>query len=196
MEAWQIALIVIACVIVFILLFYLFLRWYTWRQVKQLNPNVPRVNVDLQKYSGKWYEIANIPKWFERGCKNTTALYVPNAEGLKVYNRCFADGEWKESVGQAYTTGIDGVLGVSFFPGIYGNYTVTYNDQDVSVVTNQDKSTLWILSRTPSLTSDKKRKVMDWLQTHQFPIDKLQWPQQMTPSEIENAQKDNSATDL
>ena len=31
--------------------------------------------VDLEKYSGVWFEIAAFPTRFEKGCSNTTAEY-------------------------------------------------------------------------------------------------------------------------
>ena len=31
--------------------------------------------VDLDRYLGKWYEIALYPNWFEEGCFRSTAFY-------------------------------------------------------------------------------------------------------------------------
>ena len=32
-------------------------------------------HVDLSRYLGTWYEIANFPQGFQRGCTGTTATY-------------------------------------------------------------------------------------------------------------------------
>lgn len=173
MEAWQIVLIVIGSLLIFLAFLYLFFSWYSWKRCNRVNPSVPNVAVDAKEYSGTWYEIAAYPKWFEKGCSHTTAKYTPNKEGLLVENSCMRNGSMTTSRGQAYPTKYPGVFGVSFFPGIYGNYTVTYRDPQTSIVTNPDKSTLWILSRTPNLAH--KDRIMRWLKEHNFDTTKLKW---------------------
>jgi lipocalin len=32
-------------------------------------------SVDLERYLGKWYEIASYPAWFQKGCTGSTAEY-------------------------------------------------------------------------------------------------------------------------
>jgi len=187
MDGWQIALIVIGSLVIFIIIVYFFLKWYTWKKVTQnLDPSIPKVKVDPQEYSGRWFEIGRFTKWFEQGCNNSTATYTLNGTNteLKVLNRCFADGTWKESVGKAYPSHIDGVFGVSFFPGIYGNYTVTYRDTQTSIVTNQDRSNLWILSRTPTIKTEKKEKLVEWLRNQKFNTTNITWTPQLTAEEM------------
>jgi apolipoprotein D and lipocalin family protein len=179
LAGWQIALIVIGSVLLFLILLYLFLRWYTWRKVNRIDPSMPRVKIDAKEYAGKWYEIAHNPEWFEYNCKNTTAAYIPTKENrIRVVNRCFRNGTWSESLGWAYPTDYDGVYGVSFFPGIYGNYTVTYRDSDTSIVTNTDKTSLWILSRKKEITPQKKAHLLKWLEKENFNTSKLQFTDQ------------------
>ena len=46
-------------------------------------------NVDLNKYAGKWYEIASYPQRFQKGCHCTTAEYTLSEKGyVIVENRC------------------------------------------------------------------------------------------------------------
>ena len=37
--------------------------------------------VDLNRYLGKWYEIASYPAWFQKGCTASTAEYTLLADG-------------------------------------------------------------------------------------------------------------------
>ena len=37
--------------------------------------------VNINKYLGKWYEIARYPHWFEEGCFNSTAFYEKLKDG-------------------------------------------------------------------------------------------------------------------
>jgi len=160
--------IVIGSVLVFLLLVYLYLRWYTWRKAQRVNPDIPRVKIDPKEYAGKWYEIARYPQWYEQGCSDVTATYTPEGNAVRVVNKCFRDDHWTTARGWAYPTKSDGVFGVEFFPGIYGNYTVTYRDPETSMVTNSDRTNLWILSRKPSITRAKKHKLLQWLQKEKF----------------------------
>src|SRR3954466_14181397 len=49
-------------------------------------------HVDLNKYAGKWYEIASYPQRFQKGCNCTTAEYTLSEKGyVIVENRCNKD---------------------------------------------------------------------------------------------------------
>jgi apolipoprotein D and lipocalin family protein len=48
------------------------------------------LSVDLEKYMGKWYEIASFPQRFQKGCHCTTAEYTLNDKGyVNIENKCF-----------------------------------------------------------------------------------------------------------
>lgn len=174
-----IAGIVVGSVVVFLLVLYVFVRWHTWRRANRIDPRMPRVAVDPHEYAGKWYEIAAYPTWFEAGCVNSTARYIPERNHMKVINRCYRNGHWEESIGRAHQTDHDGVFAVDFFPGIYGNYTVTYRDRDTAMVTNTDRTTLWILSRHEEISDAKKNKLLHWLQQHKFDTERLKFTQRI-----------------
>lgn len=60
---------------------------------------------ELNKYLGKWYEIARLDHSFERGLDNVTAEYFLRDDGgVKVINKGFstAENKWKEAEGKAY----------------------------------------------------------------------------------------------
>src|SRR4051812_10501415 len=55
----------------------------------QLPPLQTVAHVDLSRYLGTWYEIANFPQSFQRGCTATAATYTLRADGdIDVLNRC------------------------------------------------------------------------------------------------------------
>ena len=46
-------------------------------------------SLDLNRYQGRWYEIARFPVSFEEGCVGVTADYALNPDGsVKVTNSC------------------------------------------------------------------------------------------------------------
>lgn len=175
MRPWAIVALVVGGVLAALALAWAFAAWYTWRRVTtRVDASIPRVAVDPGEYAGRWYEIARYPQWFERGCRNVTADYAPTASGLSVTNSCDRDGRRTTAHGTAYATSEPGVLGVSFFPGLYGSYVVTYRDPQTSVVTNQDQSALWVLSRTPTMDDARRSAVWRWLRDHHFDTQKFE----------------------
>ncbi len=62
-------------------------------------------SVDLERYLGRWYEIASYPAWFQKNCTAVTADYSLRENGrIKVINSCrkgSLDGKAKQSTGKA-----------------------------------------------------------------------------------------------
>ncbi|MHC4857162.1 MAG: lipocalin family protein [Planctomycetota bacterium] len=122
----------------------------------------PVQNFDLERYLGKWYEIARLDHSFERGLKQVTAEYSLRKDGgVSVVNRGFLvdEEEWKEAEGKAYFVGDpeEGYLKVSFFGPFYGSYVIFGLDQEkyqYAFISGPDLSYLWLLSRKPVLESE------------------------------------------
>ena len=115
--------------------------------------------VELNRYLGKWYEIASYPAWFQKGCTGSTADYSLLPDGrIRVVNRCFKyslDGPLKASKGKAEVvdTATHARLKVWFFWPFKGDYWIIDLDDDYqwAVVGVPSRKYLWILSRTPTL---------------------------------------------
>jgi apolipoprotein D and lipocalin family protein len=117
----------------------------------------PVENFELNRYLGKWYEVARLDHSFERGLENITAEYSMRDDGgVSVINRGYSvkKNEWKVAKGKAYFVDGEnkGYLKVSFFGPFYGSYVVFEIDQDgyqYAFVSGPDTSYLWLLARTP-----------------------------------------------
>ena len=127
---------------------------------KKTSPELRVVpQVDIERYLGKWYEIALYPNWFERGCYRSTAFYEKLDDGqIKVTNRCRMyrpDGELNEAIGIASIVDkkTNAKLEVQFFWPFKGDYWIIDLDQDYkySVVSEPGRQYLWILSRSPNM---------------------------------------------
>ncbi len=132
-------------------------------------PNVtPVTDFKLDRYLGKWYEIARLDHSFERGLSKVTAEYSLRPDGsVRVLNRGYseADKAWKEAEGKAvFVEAPDrAYLKVSFFGPFYGSYVVFDLEQagyQYSMISGPNTSYLWILSRTPSLPDDVKARLV------------------------------------
>jgi apolipoprotein D and lipocalin family protein len=119
----------------------------------------PVSGFDLDRYLGKWYEIARLPARFERDLVNVTATYSLRKDGkVRVVNEGYKktrEGKHKVAVGKAKFAGArdEGYLRVSFFGPFYGDYVIIELDQNeysYAVVASSLKY-LWILSREPQM---------------------------------------------
>ena len=130
----------------------------------------PVKDFEVNKYLGKWYEIARLDHSFERGLVQVTAEYsVRDDGGVSVLNRGFSqvDNEWQEAEGKAYFVNADdeGYLKVSFFGPFYGSYVIFDLDKEnyqYAFVSGPDTSYLWLLSRMPNVEPEvlERFKVM------------------------------------
>jgi lipocalin len=78
----------------------------------------PVTSFDLKKYLGRWYEVARLPAWFEKGMTNVTATYSLKENGkVKVENAGLKNGKNKVAIGKAKIAGdsSEGYLKVAFF---------------------------------------------------------------------------------
>ncbi len=116
-------------------------------------------SVDLERYAGKWYEIASYPQSFQKRCHCTTATYTPSPKGFVIVeNRCNRDsasGKPTSIKGKAFVVPGTGnaKLSVQFFWPFTGKYWIIdlADDYSYAVVSHPSRKNLWILSRTPRM---------------------------------------------
>lgn len=128
----------------------------------------PVKDFDLDRYLGKWYEVARLDHSFERGLNGVTAEYSMREDGgVRVMNSGVvtpAEGfsgaeERSEAEGRAYfVEGTDlGYLKVSFFGPFFGSYIVFELDTDTyqyAFVAGNNTNYLWLLARTPEVSDE------------------------------------------
>jgi len=129
----------------------------------------PVPSVDLDRYSGRWFEIAKYQNRFQENCAgSTTAEYATRPDGrVTVTNRCRrADGSLIEAVGIARPRDAahpDATFKVrfapaflSFIPQVWGDYWILGLTADYRyvVVGEPSREYLWILSRTPLMSEE------------------------------------------
>jgi apolipoprotein D and lipocalin family protein len=141
----------------------------------------PVDHFDSARYLGKWYEIARMDHSFERGLANVTAEYSMRSDGgIRVLNRGYdpVKKEWKDAEGKAKFVGSPtvGYLKVSFFGPFYGSYVVYELDREkysYSLVSGPNKDYMWLLSRTPTMDPETKKRLLDKAQALGFDTSKL-----------------------
>ena len=123
-------------------------------------------NVDLKRYSGKWFEIARYENKFQKKCVgNTTATYTIKADNnIEVLNECLEkNGKVDKAKGKAKivdkTTNAKlevrfAPAALSFLSAVWGDYWIIDLDADYkyAVVGDPKREYFWILSREPVMS--------------------------------------------
>lgn len=128
-------------------------------------PTVPVL--DLERYAGRWYEIAMLPNKFQAQCvADTQARYRALDGDVEVVNRCRqADGTLSEATGIAKRVANSGnaKLRVSFFRPFYGDYWVLALDPDYqwALVGDPSRQYGWVLSRNAQLSDITFAQILD-----------------------------------
>lgn len=140
--------------------------------------NIPVCDVDLKKYSGLWFEIAKLPAKGQNGLSNVTAHYIPQKSGkIRVINRGYKNGKKKGIKGYAWPRDKEcgGGLYVQFFWPFKSDYNVIRlaPDYRYAVVAGEDKSALWILSRTPEMQVEDLEEILYFVQSKGFNVRNL-----------------------
>ena len=130
-------------------------------------------SVDLDRYMGKWFEIARLPNSFEKNCEGVTAEYaLDEGQKVRVINTCrkgSIDGKIDVAKGRAKVVDqqTNAKLKVSFFGPFWGDYWILKiaDDYSLSIVGEPQGKYLWILSRTPKISDAVRDEALAKLQS-------------------------------
>ena len=143
-------------------------------------------SVDLERYLGRWFEVARFPNSFEKDCYGVTATYSRNPDGtIKVVNRCRKGAlTGPEDVAEGSATVADPAtnakLNVTFFWPFTGDYWVIglADDYSWALVGEPSGRYLWILSRTPTLSPELRADLITRLEAQGYNTRALYWTPQ------------------
>lgn len=159
-----------------------------WSPAWAQAPVVTVPAVDLVRYSGKWFEIASFPMFFQRNCvDDTTAQYATAPDGsISVHNRCRTNSGFDEATGTA--TVVKGFgnsrLKVSFFWPFKSDYWILGLDSQYrwAVVGNPNREYLWLLSRSPQLEDALLQEALASVRAQGFDLSRLRYTPQAVGS--------------
>jgi apolipoprotein D and lipocalin family protein len=140
-------------------------------------------DVDLDRYVGRWFEIASYPQRFQRGCVATTANYSLRDDGrIRVENACrdgAFDGELRRAEGVAWVPdpgSSQAKLKVQFFWPFRADYWIIELDPGYryAVVGHPSRDYLWILSRSRTMEPGDYERVLARIEAHGYDLDRLE----------------------
>ena len=115
--------------------------------------------VDLPKFMGDWYVIANIPTSIERGAHNAVESYRLDTDGSIATTFTFRDGAFDGELkrycprGFVRDTGSNAIWGMQFLWPIRADYRIVYVSPDYqrTIIGREKRDNVWVMARTPTL---------------------------------------------
>ena len=139
-------------------------------------------HVDLDRFMGDWYVIASIPTVVERDIYNAVERYDrigPNRiQTTFTYRKGSFDGEraQMEPVGFVGDDGSNAIWGMQFIWPIRADYRVVYLDPDyrTTIIGRVKRDYVWIMARSPRISDDAYRSLVEHVRALGYDISKLQ----------------------
>jgi apolipoprotein D and lipocalin family protein len=138
--------------------------------------------VDLNRFMGDWYVIANIPTFIEKDAYNATETYRLENDGTVAttfrFNKGSLDGPLKEYHPRGFIQDKESnaVWGMQFIWPFKAEYRIVYLSEDYSktVIGRTKRDYVWIMARKPSISDEDYAAIVDFLQEQGYDTSKLQ----------------------
>jgi apolipoprotein D and lipocalin family protein len=138
--------------------------------------------VDLPRFMGDWYVIANIPTFLEKGAHNAKDHYRLAPDGTIPttfsFNAGAFDGPRKsyESRGFVLDSSANAVWGQQYVWPIKADYRISYLSSDYSqtVITREKRDYVWIMARTPTIPEAELQRLIAFVGTQGYDTSKIQ----------------------
>jgi apolipoprotein D and lipocalin family protein len=138
--------------------------------------------VDLERFMGDWYVIANIPTFIERGAHNAVESYRLDEDGSIATTFTFRDGSFDGKLktyrprGFVVDTESNAVWAMQFIWPFKGDYRVIYLDGDynTTVIGRNKLDYVWLMSRQPELLSEDYDRAVEAMRAAGYDITQLQ----------------------
>ena len=140
---------------------------------------VPRV--DLERFMGDWYVIANIPTFIEKDAHNAIESYRLAADGSIETRFAFRaggfDGEEKRYAlrGFVLEQGSNAVWGMQFVWPLKADFRIIHLSPDYShtVIGREKRDYVWIMARTPSMPSEDYERILRQLAAQGYDVARI-----------------------
>ena len=138
--------------------------------------------VDLDRFMGDWYVIANIPTFLEKGAHNAVESYKLNDDGSIATTFVFRDGSFDGKrkvhtpVGFVEDTRTNAVWGMRFIWPIKADYRIVYlaDDYSKTVIGRNKRDFVWIMARTPRISEESYQEIVELVASMGYDISKLE----------------------
>lgn len=160
---------------------------------------VPKV--DLDRFMGDWYVIANIPTFIEKGAHNAVESYRLADDGTIETTFTFRadgfDGPRKQynPRGFVFDRESNAVWGMQFVWPIKADYRIVYLSPDYSqtAIGREARDFVWIMARSPEIPEADYERIVTFLAGQGYDTDRIRKvPQRWEPRDTPAARSENA----
>lgn len=146
------------------------------------NPPLDTVDhVDLERFMGDWYVIANIPTFVEKGAHNAVESYRLDDDGTVAttftFNKDSFDGPEKRYTPRGFIRNqqTNAAWDMQFVWPFKGDYLITYLSEDYNqtVIGRTKRDYVWIMARTPQISDQDYQLMVDHVEASGYDITQL-----------------------
>jgi apolipoprotein D and lipocalin family protein len=138
--------------------------------------------VDLDRFMGDWYVIANIPTFLEKGAHNAVETYAMNDDGTIATTFTFRDdgfdGKKKEYNPKGFVrdTESNAVWGMRFIWPIKADYRIVYLSDDYSqtIIGRNKRDFVWVMAREPEVSDADYDMLMGIVESLGYDMSKVE----------------------
>jgi len=138
-------------------------------------------SVDLNRFMGDWYVIANIPTYIEKDAYNAVESYRLAENGTIdttfEFNKGGFDGPLKTYNPRGYIKDEESnaVWGMQFIWPFKAEYRIIFLNEDytITVIGRTRRDYVWIMARQPEITDEEYGLILNFLQNEGYDISKV-----------------------
>jgi apolipoprotein D and lipocalin family protein len=142
----------------------------------------PLPAVDLDRFMGPWYVIANIPTFIEKGAHDAIETYRLDDDGTIATTFTFRKGSFDGPLKEYNPRGFvvpgtqNAIWGMRFIWPIKAEYVVAWVDADYSetIIARSSLDYVWVMARTPTLPQDRYDALLARVQALGYDMSKVE----------------------
>jgi apolipoprotein D and lipocalin family protein len=142
----------------------------------------PLPAVDLQRFMGPWYVIANIPTVLERGAHDAIESYRLDDDGTIDTTFTFRKGSFDGPLKRYNPRGFvvpgtqNAIWGMRFIWPIKAEYVIAWVDPDYTetIIARSSRDYVWVMARSPILPQDRYEALLERVRNLGYDMSKLQ----------------------
>ena len=158
-------------------------------------------HVDLKRFMGDWYVIANIPTFIETDAYNAIETYQMNDDGSIATTFTFRKGSPDGARKQYKPTGFildqksNALWDMQFIWPFKAEYRVIYLDDDyqTTIIGRSKRDYVWLMSRQSSIDKNSYKSLLTFIESQGYDLDKVQKVPQVWPQNSETAHNPREA---
>jgi apolipoprotein D and lipocalin family protein len=138
--------------------------------------------VDLQRFMGDWYVIANIPTFIEDGAHNAVESYRLADSTTVATTFTFRAGSFEgqtktyRPTGYVLDTESNAIWGMQFVWPFKADYRIVYVDAsyEQTIIGRNKRDYVWVMARTPAIPDKVYHNLVSIIAQEGYDISKLQ----------------------